>query len=124
MRTIGRILINAWLWFFEVPLPKPAYHEPLYIKLYKGANVRDEFPKQAGQLNTGLLMQKSKGITSEDDYVAGFIEGQKNAEFQRKLFAESLEGLINIAASRGEFNSLAYARYLLKRLGYDIAKRA
>lgn len=76
--------------------------------------------KLAGKLNIEMLLRGNKADTSfgpEDDYVMGFLEGQKNAEFQRKLFKEALEGLLSIAASRGELNSVAYTRYLIKRLG-------
>ncbi len=77
-------------------------------------------PKVAGLLQTELLLRKSKNEESfgpEDDYVMGFVEGQKNGEYQRRIFADALEGLINIASTRGEMHTLAYARYLKKRLG-------
>ncbi len=62
-----------------------------------------------------ILDRESFG--AEEDYMLGFMEGQRNSEFQRKLFKESLEGLIEIAVNRQEYHTLAYARYLLKRLG-------
>jgi hypothetical protein len=77
--------------------------------------------KAAGKLNIEMLLRRSKleeGFGPEDDYAMGFLEGQKNAEYQRKILADYLHGLISIAASRGEMNSLAYARYILKRMGY------
>lgn len=85
----------------------------------------DKLSKVAGPLQTEMLLRKFKSEDSlgpEDDYVLGFLEGQRNAEFQRKLFYESLQGITQIAASRGELNSLAYTRYLIKRLGYDTKK--
>ncbi len=62
-----------------------------------------------------ILDRESFG--AEEDYLLGFMEGQRNAEFQRKLFKEALDGLIQVAVARQEYHSLAYARYLLKRMG-------
>jgi len=72
-------------------------------------------PKVAGALQVNSLSQESMG--HEDSYVMGFMEGQKNGEFQRRLFADALDGLISVAAGRGEYHTLAYARYLKKRMG-------
>lgn len=76
--------------------------------------------RAAGSLNTEMILRKFKvedSLGPEDDYMMGFLEGQRAAEFQRRLFIESLESLISIAFSWKEFHSGAHARYLLKRLG-------
>jgi len=74
----------------------------------------------AGSLNTEMILRKAKfedSLGPEDDYMMGFLAGQQSAEFQRRVFIDALEGLINIAFSWKEFHSGAHARYILKRLG-------
>lgn len=78
--------------------------------------------KAAAAVNNEMLLRELKGVDSlgpEDDYVLGFLEGQRNAEFQRYIFATAIEGLIQIAISRNEPHSLSHARYILRNLGYD-----
>lgn len=81
--------------------------------------------KAVGNMNMQMILRRNKleeGFGPEDDYIMGFMEGQKNAEFQRKILAEYLCGLINIAVTRNETHSLAYARYILRRIGHDNKK--
>lgn len=76
--------------------------------------------KVAGALQINRLLSEFKNEESlghEDSYVMGFAEGRRNGDYQQHLFKEALDGLISVAASRGEMHTLAYARYLKKRMG-------
>lgn len=83
--------------------------------------------KQAiAALNLELVRREQQAdysFCTEEDWVLGFLEGKKSADYQVQLFGELLENLIGIATQRGERHSASYARYLLKRIGYVDKKR-
>lgn len=102
----------------EVAVTLPYYQIVLLTK--RRHEMSGNIKRAAGSLNTEMILRKFKvedSLGPEDDYMMGFLEGQRAAEFQRRLFIESLESLISIAFSWKEFHSGAHARYLLKRLG-------
>lgn len=77
--------------------------------------------KTAAAAAASLNAQKRNSIDDRsfgpiDDFVAGYEAGAKVRDTQKQMFIEALEGLIKFASANSEFHSLAYARYLLKRI--------
>ena len=73
----------------------------------------------AAELNLEIELRKrfqTDSMGMEDDFLAGFSAGTVYSDSQRQHFLDCIEGLIKIATANNEFHSIAYARYLLRRL--------